>query len=226
MSKRSHIFKGLRIGLATLCATAVYEVVKDVCVPRISPVESELIAALIASCLGFCISLVFRQRGEASEERYRTLGASIPEVVWTVDKEGNVTFMSAQVEKILGYSMAELYRQGATVWFNAVHLDDRQRVKQAFESLFKERRPYDVECRAQRKNGEWFWAHDRAVATTDKNGVRIATGLLSDITAGKATEEALPKLDSIVEFSENAIIGKNIDDVIISWNQAAAKLYG
>jgi PAS domain S-box-containing protein len=126
-------------------------------------------------------------------ERYRTLVASIPEVVWTVDKEGNVTFMSAQVEKILGYSMAELYRQGATVWFNAVHPDDRQRVKQAFESLFKERRPYDVECRAQRKNGEWFWAHDRAVATTDKNGVRIATGLLSDITAVKGNGRSAPE---------------------------------
>jgi hypothetical protein len=78
MSKRSHIFKGLRIGLATLCATAVYEAVKDVCVPRISPVESELIAALIASCLGFCISLVFRQRGAPSEGAVSNLGRQYP----------------------------------------------------------------------------------------------------------------------------------------------------
>jgi PAS domain S-box-containing protein len=160
------------------------------------------------------------------DEQYWSLVASIPDVVWTCNREGKVTFMSSQVEKILGYSTVELYHQGASIWFNSVHVDDRQRVKQAFESLFNEGKPYDVECRAQRKNGEWFWAHDRAIATCDKNGVRVATGLLSDITERKATEEQLLRLASIVEFSEDAIIGKTPEGVVTSWNRAAEKIYG
>ena len=162
----------------------------------------------------------------ASEEQYRSLVACIPDAVWKVDREGSLTFMSPQGENILGYSTAELYQQRASIWINSIHIDDRQRVKQSREALFDDGRPYDVEFRAQRKNGEWFWAHDRAVATHDKNGIRVATGLLSDITERKKAEESLLRLASIVEFSEDAIIGKTTEGVITSWNRAAEKMYG
>jgi diguanylate cyclase (GGDEF)-like protein/PAS domain S-box-containing protein len=162
----------------------------------------------------------------ASAEQYRSLVASVPDAVWKVDREGSLTFMSPQWENILGYSMAELYQQRASIWINSIHIDDRQRVKQALEALFDDGRPYDVEFRAQRKNGEWFWAHDRAVATHDQNGIRVATGLLSDITERKKAEESLLRLASIVEFSEDAIIGKTTEGVITSWNRAAEKMYG
>ncbi len=162
----------------------------------------------------------------ASEAEYKALIASIPEVVWKSDSEGRVSFVGPGVEKILGYSTAEVYQRGDSVWYDSVHVDDRQRVKQAFQSLWNEGKPYDVECRVQRKNGEWFWAHDRAVTTGEKDGIRFATALLSDITERKASEEGLRKLASIVEFSEDAITVVNTDGVITSWNSAAERMYG
>jgi diguanylate cyclase (GGDEF)-like protein/PAS domain S-box-containing protein len=162
----------------------------------------------------------------AREEEYRSLIGSIPEIVWKSDGAGNVSFVGSQVETILGYSAEEVYQLGDSVWYNSIHEDDRQRVREAFESLINEGTPYDVECRVQKKSGEWFWAHDRAVATSDKNGIRFATGLLSDITERKKTEEMAQRLASIVQFSEDAIIGKDLDGVITNWNRAAEKMYG
>ena len=101
--------------------------------------------------------------------------------------------MSPNIERMLGYTAEEFQRLGARVWFESVHPDDSQRVSEAFDSLFTKGQPYDVECRVRRKNGEWFWAHSRAVATYEKNGMRYADGLISDITQRKQFEEGLRK---------------------------------
>src|SRR6202167_5185103 len=119
------------------------------------------------------------RRLRESDEQYRLLVATIPEVVWKTDAKGNVIFVSPQVEALLGYSADEFLQQGDSLWFNSVHPDDKEKVGRAFESLINEGQTYDIECRARKKNGEWFWAHDRAVATSDSNGFRVATGLIS-----------------------------------------------
>jgi PAS domain S-box-containing protein len=180
--------------------------------------------------LGIAVDLRNLRQAEeglcASEEQYRSLVASIPEIVWRADAEGNVSFVGPRVEEVLGYSVVEVYQQGDSVWYNSIHIDDRQRVKQAFQSLINEGTRYDVECRVQRKSGEWIWMHDRAIVATDSNGVRFATGLLSDITERKEAEETLRKLASIVQSSQDAIVGKHMDGVITSWNRGAERMYG
>jgi diguanylate cyclase (GGDEF)-like protein/PAS domain S-box-containing protein len=170
-----------------------------------------------------------------SEDQYRLLVATIPEVLWKTDAEGNVIFVSPQVERLLGYSADEFRQKGDSLWFNSVHIDDRERVGQAFESLMKNGEPYDIECRAQKKNGEWFWAHDRAVATRDSNGLRVATGLISDISVRKAGEESERRYRSLFEnmlegFAHCEMVfddrGRPIDFVYLAVNGTFEKLTG
>jgi len=47
-----------------------------------------------------------------------------------------------------------------------------------------------------------------------------------DITERKRTEEARARLVAIVESSEDAIVGKDLDGVVTAWSRGAEKLYG
>jgi diguanylate cyclase (GGDEF)-like protein/PAS domain S-box-containing protein len=170
-----------------------------------------------------------------SEDQYQLLVATIPEVVWKTDAKGNVIFVSPQVETLLGYSADEFRQKGDSLWFNSIHADDKERVRQAFELLIEKGEPYDIECRARKKNGEWFWAHDRAVATRDSNGLRVATGLISDISVRKAGEESERRYRSLFEnmlegFAHCEMVfddrGRPIDFVYLAVNSAFEKLTG
>ena len=130
-----------------------------------------------------------------SEERFRTLVANIPDVVWTIDANFRFVYISPAVERISGFPLEEVYRQGARLFINCIHPDDAGRVQQALCALFAEGRPYDVECRVRCKSGGWIWVHDRAYSTYEKDGMRYADGILSDITARKLAEEALHKTE-------------------------------
>ena len=130
-----------------------------------------------------------------SEEKYRSLIANIPDVAWTVDAGFQFVFISPNIERVSGFGLEEVYQQGAGLFLSCVHPEDVAKMRNAFQALFAEGKPYDVECRVHRKNGEWIWVHDRALSTYEKDGVRYADGLLSDITARKRAEETLRKAE-------------------------------
>jgi PAS domain S-box-containing protein len=108
-----------------------------------------------------------------------------------MDSELRFVFMSGNIEGVSGFSLDEIYERGAQLYLASLHPDDVHKVREGFRTLFAEGRPFDVECRVKRKNGEWKWIHDRALATYEKNGIRYADGLLSDITERKQVEARL-----------------------------------
>jgi PAS domain S-box-containing protein len=145
----------------------------------------------------------------AASEKYLTLVENIPDIVWTMDAQGNVLFISAVVEKMLGYTAEDVDRLGAgQIWIASLHPDDAPGAQAAFERLFLKREPYDVECRVRRKDGEWIWVHNRSITTYDRAGVRYADGLMSDITSRKRAEEALR-----VKEAEYRRLVSNLPDV-------------
>src|SRR5581483_8603517 len=125
---------------------------------------------------------------QSQEARYRRLIKNIPEVVWTADEQGNALFISEKIENVFGYSSEEVLRQGAALWFGRMHPEDLGHVQDAYATLFKAGRPYDVEYRIQHRDGRWMWWRDRAVITEQAREKRYADGLLSDVTEQKNLE--------------------------------------
>lgn len=171
-----------------------------------------------------------QQALEEADERFRTFIHNIPDVVWMVDEQHRVTFTSPNVEKMLGISPAEFYRRGSGAWFERVHPDDVEEARSRFEKLFETGRPFDVKVRLQRLDGVWIWAHSRSVATHVASGLKVASGLLSDITEQTRAQEALQQS----EQKYRLLFERNMAGVFrccqsgnfIDCNDAAAKILG
>jgi PAS domain S-box-containing protein len=145
----------------------------------------------LARLAGIAIERVRAEEARrVSEQRYRTLVLNIPDVVWLIDRAGNMLFLSPNVQTIGGYTAEELYRAGSTGWFGRIHPDDLPMVRRHFEAVFQDQAgAFDVEYRLRHRDGRWIWLHARAVATYEGPDTTYVYGLSSDITDRKQAEE-------------------------------------
>ena len=161
-----------------------------------------------------------------SEEQYRRLLTNLPDVTWTMDSERRFIYISPNVENVFGFTPAEAFSAGQELRLSLIHPDDLNALVDNYRALFLEGRAFDLEYRMRRKDGRWIWVRNRSLRTFQQDGVLLADGILSDITARKAAEKADSQLASIVNSSRGAIIGKTSDGAIVSWNPAAQKIFG
>ncbi|MCD1295225.1 hypothetical protein CUJ83_09465 [Methanocella sp. CWC-04] len=108
----------------------------------------------------------------------------------------------------------------------AINRDDmRQNIKKVIENkkaIYSRRQEFVT------KNGEKRFLNFRIIPLKDiHDGTTIGVMLIMyDVTKEKRDEEARMMLSTIVEFSHDAIIGENLDGMILSWNSGAEKLFG
>jgi two-component system sensor kinase FixL len=138
-----------------------------------------------------CVDAMAEKLLQESVEKYHSLIANIPDVMWTTDCKGNTVFISPNVERVYGYSPEEIYKGAERLWFGRVHPDDIEKVKKVFKALFGKGRQFDIDYRIKRKDGQWIWLHNRSIVTYEKDGVMYADGLFADITDLKNREEEL-----------------------------------
>jgi len=129
------------------------------------------------------------------EDKVRLLISNIPDVLWKIDRNNYIVYISDNVESVSGYTPEEEYEMGPRLnWIDRVHPDDVEEYKAANDALFENDKPFNIEYRLRRKDGEWVWIHDRAVVTYDEDGTKYANGMLSDITERKQAELRVKEL--------------------------------
>src|SRR6185312_15503701 len=90
-----------------------------------------------------------------ANENYRALIHTIPDVIWMIDSNEQIKFLSPNTEKVFGYSPAECYARGTSILFDSVHPDEAEQVLRSFQLFFQDGSQFDMEFRIRRKDGEW-----------------------------------------------------------------------
>ena len=154
-----------------------------------------------------------------SDEQYRRILESMPDVAWTSDVHGRTRYISPKVHGLLGFTNTEIYAGGTHLWLNQIHPEDFGRVSQRYKALFEQQVAFDEEYRIRREDGTWIWVHDRATRTHIDDGVLCADGFMSDITPRKQAEAELRSKKAFLEAQANSTI-----DALLVVDNAGQKL--
>ena len=87
-----------------------------------------------------------------SEERFRTLAETLPQLVWITNEKGAYEYASNQW---IEYSGLDPYAEDT--WEKLVHLDDLENLMQAKESSLQSGKTYHAEARLKNKGGGYRW---------------------------------------------------------------------
>ena len=127
---------------------------------------------------------------------------------------------------IFGLSPGDFARKAREDLAKFAHPDDHAGV-QAWREAFLGGGPAEYVYRIVRPSGEVCCLEIHAQIERDPGGAPIAMfGIAQDITERKRTEMASIRLAAIVESSVDAIIGKDLNSIITSWNNGAEKIFG
>lgn len=126
----------------------------------------------------------------ASEERYRFLVESIPQLVWSCDATGLTTDFSERCLAFMGMTREEARGSG---WTKAVHPDDLGRAQKCWETAVREGSNYSSEYRIKRaSDGAYLWFKASASPMRDANGRIVAWfGTSTDVDAEKKARQEL-----------------------------------
>lgn len=164
---------------------------------------------------------------KASQARLAGILDIAEDAIISVDETQQITLFNQGAEKIFGYSASEVIGQSLDLLLpKQAAIAHRQHIRNFDTSVGTARKMGERnEVFGQRKNGVEFPA-EASISKLELAGEKIFTVILRDITERKRGEEALSQLASIVESSEDAIVGKTLDGIITSWNSGAERIYG
>lgn len=160
----------------------------------------------------------------ATEQRFRQLAESLPQLVWTCDSNGSCDYLSPQWTEFTG---AERDTKLGFGWLESVHPDDVQRAIDAWRMAMPVGGTFDTEFRLRRADGVYRWFRGRAVPVRDENGEIVKWfGTNTDIEDLKQAYAVAASLAAIVTSSEDAIIGTDLAGIVTSWNRGAERIFG
>ncbi|MGB6689711.1 MAG: PAS domain S-box protein [Terracidiphilus sp.] len=162
-----------------------------------------------------------------SEERFRAFADACPSILWVTDASGELEFVNKAFRRFFGTTHEEVQ---SGKWHLLLHPDDAADYIAVFERATRERKPFSVEWRVRRADGEWRMVGSRAQVRLSPTGEYMGhIGLTADITERVRAEQEQQfqhsLISAIYEGSLDGILVLSPDGVVVSHNQRFADVW-
>ncbi len=187
------------------------------------------------------ITLRIREKREieSSRDHLESILSHVPAIIYslvTTDDFAKFTYISQNVEKILGHTPEDFY--GSSLFQrDHIHPEDLQKVGERFKHE-PTQGSYELgEYRIRNKAGEYQWIYDKQTITIQPNGIREIIGAWWDITELKKAEFQLREAEkqirdrearytSLFNQSHDAVFILDLQGKVLESNNRAEELLG
>jgi len=151
---------------------------------------------------------------EKSRDFYLSLFEEFPSLIWRSGTDGKCDYFN---KSWLEFTGRTLRRELGDGWAEGVHPEDLDHCISTYLRAFKARRPFEMEYRLRRHDGEYRWIVDYGRPFNDLNGNFAGyIGTCNDITERKKQEEELAYLathDPLTGLSNRRALEEHIKRV-------------
>lgn len=146
---------------------------------------------VIISIHGLLTDITDTKRAEEalieSKEKYQALVENLTEIIYTLDSDARITYITPNIEKLGGYTAEEAIGK---LFTDFVHPDDRGGREEKFRKVLQGRGEA-TEYRMIAKDGHYVWMRTAARPMIKKGRLVGVQGVLTDITDLKAAEQEI-----------------------------------
>jgi PAS domain S-box-containing protein len=138
----------------------------------------------------------------SSEDKYRTLVENVPLVVYRRKAGGGILFVNQFVEEVFGYTPMEIL-SNSELWSETVHEEDRRRVEEQREKVYRDRQELVNDYRVKHKQGHIVDVLDHAIPLPNPDGtVSMVDGIIMDITWMVRLRQRLVRAEGLKTIGE------------------------